>query len=131
MAAYSIHKPFRIAALLCVAILAITGCKKSDTNNAAPGAAPGQPAAAAAARGAAPAAPTGPVPSYSAANKVGLYAYPGKGQSHDQQLIDESDCYNSAQQQTGVNPDMAAPQAPTSAEVQAAQSQAAESAPEQ
>ena len=128
MAAYSIHKPFCIAALLCVATLAITGCKKSDTNNAAPAAAPGQPAAAAAA---APAAPTGPVPSYSAANKVGLYTYPAKGQSHDQQLIDESDCYNSAQQQSGVNPDMAAPQAPSSADVQAAQNQAAESAPEQ
>jgi hypothetical protein len=62
---------------------------------------------------------------------VGLYAYPGKGQSHDQQLIDESDCYNSAQQQTGVNADMPAPQPPSSADVQAAQAQAADAAPQQ
>jgi hypothetical protein len=62
---------------------------------------------------------------------VGLYAYPGKGQSHDQQLIDESDCYNSAQQQTGVNADTPAPQPPSSADVQAAQAQAADAAPQQ
>ncbi|WP_216841240.1 glycine zipper family protein, partial [Acidobacterium sp. S8] len=80
---------------------------------------------------AAPAAPTGPVPSFSAASKVGLYAYPGKGQSHDQQLIDESDCYNSAQQQTGVNADTPAPQPPSSADIQAAQAQAADAAPQQ
>ena len=70
------------------------------------------------------------MPTYSAAEKVGLYAYPGKGQSHDQHLIDESDCYNSAQQQTGVNPEMGAPQAPSSGEIQAAQAQAADAAPQ-
>jgi len=56
---------------------------------------------------------------------VGLYAYPGKGQSHDQQLIDESDSHNSAQQQIGVNADTPAPLPPSSAAVQAAQVQAA------
>jgi outer membrane lipoprotein SlyB len=61
---------------------------------------------------------------------VGLYAYPGKGQGKDQQLIDESECYYSAQQQSGVNPEMGAPQAPSSGDVQAAQAQAAESAPQ-
>src|ERR1700761_4200660 len=107
MFALSISKPFPATTLLCTAvlILCVNGCsKKSDTNTAAPAAAPAQPAAAAAP------APTGPVPSFSAANKIGLYAYPGKGQGHDQQLIDESDCYNSAQQQTGVNADTPAPQ---------------------
>jgi hypothetical protein len=98
------------------------------TRSRKPRAQPAQPVASSPAP-AAPAAPTGPVPSFSAANKVGLYAYPAKGQSHDQQLIDESDCYNSAQQQSGVNPDTPPPQPPSSADVQAAQAQAAESAP--
>jgi hypothetical protein len=128
MPASSINKSFRIAMLICAAALAIDGCKKSEPNTAEPAAAPGQPAAAAAP---APAGPTGPVPSFSAANKVGLYANPARGQSHDQQLIDESNCYNSAQQQSGVNPDTPPPQPPSSADVQAAQAQAAESAPEQ
>jgi len=128
MLAFSITRHFRVVNLLCLAtlILCFVGCgKKSETKPegpAQPAATPAQPAA--------PAAPTGPVPSSSAAQKVGLYAYPAKGQSHDRQLIDESDCYNSAQQQTGVNPEMSAPTPPTSADVQAAQEQAASSAPQ-
>ncbi len=124
-------QPSRAAVLLCVAasILCFSGCnKKSETESPANPAA--QPAASSPAP-AAPAAPTGPVPSFSAANKVGLYANPAQGQSHDQQLIDESNCYNSAQQQSGVNPDTPPPQPPSSADVQAAQAQAAESAPQQ
>jgi hypothetical protein len=131
MPAFSIIQPSRAAALLCVAasILCFSGCnKKSETESPANPA--GQPAATSPAA-AAPAAPTGPVPSFSAANKVGVFAYPAKGQSHDQQLIDESDCYNSAQQQTSINPDTPPPQPPSSADVQAAQAQAAEAAPEQ
>jgi Glycine-zipper domain len=130
-----IIKRFKLVGLLCIAtcISSFVGCKKSETPAPVPtqpAAAPAQPAPAAA-QPAAPAAPTGPVPSFSAANKIGLFAYPSKGQTHDQQLIDESDCYTSAQQQSGVDPDMAAPQAPTSADVQAAQAQAADSAPQQ
>ncbi len=128
---FSIIRPFQVVSLLCVStlILCFSGCGKKPApqtegpaNTTTQPAAPGQPGA--------PAGPTGPVPSFSAAQKVGVYAYPGKGQNHDQQLIDESDCYNSAQQQTGVNPDTPAPQPPTSAEVQAAQEQAASSAPQ-
>jgi len=129
----SIVKAFRAATLFCVATLPLcsVGCgKKSQSDTQTPAGAPAQPSSTSA-QPAAPAAPTGPVPSFSAANKVGLYAYPGKGQSHDQQLIDESGCYNSAQQQTGVSPDTPAPQPPSSADVQAAQSQAADAAPEQ
>jgi Glycine-zipper domain len=126
---FMIPKPFPAANLLWLAVLTVlvlcfVGCKQKSDATQAPATSAAQPAATQ------PAAPTAPVPSFSAAQKVGLYAYPAKGQSHDQQLIDESDCYNSAQQQTGVNPDMAAPQAPSSADVQAAQSQAAEAAPE-
>ena len=130
---HSILKPLRVANPFGLAVLTLcfVGCKKSETNPPAPAAA--QPSAtqpaASSAQPAVPAAPTGPVPSFSAAQKVGLYAYPAKGQSHDQQLIDESDCYNSAQQQTGINPEMSAPKPPTSADVQAAQEQAASSAP--
>jgi hypothetical protein len=133
MHATSIVNAFRVTTLFCVATLSMcsVGCgKKSQPNTETPAGAPAQPSSTSA-QPAAPAAPTGPVPSFSAANKVGLYAYPGKGQSHDQQLIDESDCYNSAQQQTGVNADMPAPQPPSSADVQAAQAQAADAAPQQ
>jgi hypothetical protein len=124
-----IFKPHRLVNSLCVTtlILCFIGCKQKSEPS--PANTTAQPAATSA-EPAAPAAPARPVPASSAAQKVGLYAFPAKGQSSDQQLIDESDCYNSAQQQTGVNPEMAAPQAPSSAEVQAAQAQAAEAAPE-
>ena len=133
MPATSIINAFRVTTLFCVATLSLcsVGCgKKSQPNTETPAGAPAQPSSTSA-QPAAPAAPTGPVPSFSAANKVGLFAYPGKGQSHDRQLIDESDCYNSAQQQTGVNADTPAPQPPSSADVQAAQAQATDTAPQQ
>lgn len=102
------------------------GCsKKTETNPAAPSATT-QPAA----QTSAPAAPSKPVPSFSAAQKVGLYVFPSKSQTHDQQLIDESECYGLAEQQSGVNPEMAPPAPPSSGQVQAAEAQAAESAPE-
>ncbi len=75
-----------------------------------------------------PTAPAKPVPSFSAAQKVGMYVFPAKSQTHDQQLIDESECYDLARQQSGVNPEMAAPAAPTQGEMQAAQQQGAASA---
>jgi len=70
------------------------------------------------------------VPSFSAAQKVGLYVFPGRDQTQDQQLIDESDCYDMAQRQSGVNPDIGAPAAPSSTDIQAAQAQGAASAPQ-
>ena len=136
----SIVRRFQLVGLLCIAtwIVSFVGCKKSETPPPAqPAAAPAQPAAGPAqpaantAQPTAPAAPTGPVPSFSAANKAGLFVAAAKGQSHDQQLIDESDCYNLAQQQTGISPDTPPPQAPTSADVEAAQAQAADAAPQQ
>lgn len=36
--------------------------------------------------------------------KVGLYVYPAKGQTTDQQNTDESDCYTWAVQQSGYDP---------------------------
>jgi len=123
VSALSIIKPAQIVNPLCVAtlILCFVGCKKTEgLANASPqsSATPAQPA------------PTRQVPSSSAAQSLGLFAYPQKGQSHDQQLTDEADCYDSAQQQSGVSPNMPAPQPPSSAQVQAAEAQAAESAAE-
>ena len=51
---------------------------------------------------------------WSPAKSIGMYAYPKNQQFADQQLRDESDCYGSAKQQTGVDPQAAAPAAPNS-----------------
>jgi hypothetical protein len=75
-------------------------------------------------------APTRPVPTYSAAQKAGMFVYPKNAQTHDQQLIDELDCYNDVQQQTGFNPETPPPAGPSDADIQAAQQQAAAEAPQ-
>ncbi len=120
--------------VLSVSLLLLfsAACKKSDSSGAgspapATAAAPAVPVATPAAT---PAAPTTPPPPFSAAQKVGMFAYPKNNQSNDQQLRDEYDCYTTVQQQTGINPDMGAPSGPSTAEVQAAQQQAAADAPE-
>jgi hypothetical protein len=53
-----------------------------------------------------PTTPTqSPVPSSgSPASKVGLFVYPQKNQTSEQQATDENVCYSSAQQQTGIDP---------------------------
>jgi hypothetical protein len=104
--------------VLCILLplLLIAGCKKSDSGS--PGSA------------ATPAAPATPPPSFSAAQKIGMFAYAKNNQSNDQQLRDEYDCYTTVEQQTGINPDAAAPSGPSAADVQAAQQQAAANAPQ-
>jgi type VI protein secretion system component VasK len=64
----------------------------------------------------------------SPAKSVGLFAYPKNQQSGDQQLKDEGECYSSAKQQTGVDPQAALPTTPSAQEQQAAQQQAAQQA---
>ena len=49
-------------------------------------------------------------PNVSPAASVGLFAYPGKGQSAQQQAKDENACYSSVKHQTGINPTAPAPQ---------------------
>ena len=121
-------KFFTYLGCLVIGLTAASCGKKSDSGaattqtTAAPQPAPIAPAPAA--------TPSKPVPSFSAAKKVGLYAFPNQNQSKDQQLIDEGDCYDLAQQETGINPEMQAPRAPSSGEVQAAEAQAAQSAPQ-
>jgi hypothetical protein len=62
------------------------------------------------------------------AKSIGMYAYPKNHQNSDQQLKDESECYGSARQQTGVDPQASAPAGPSATEQKAAQEQAAQQA---
>ncbi len=117
---------------LLVSLSMLAGCGKSD-NPASSNSAASETAFSGATNAAAPTsapAPTKPVPAYSAAQKVGMFVYPKNAQSRDQQLIDELDCYNEVQQQTGFNPETPPPVGPSNADIQAAQQQAAGEAPQ-
>ena len=65
---------------------------------------------------------------FSPAKSLGMYAYPQKQQNADQQLKDESQCYGSAKQQSGVDPQTSAPAPPSAQQQTAAQQQAAQDA---
>src|SRR5690349_10303436 len=65
---------------------------------------------------------------WSPAKSIGMFAYPRNQQNSDQQLKDESDCYGSAKQNSGIDPQSPAPAAPSAQEAQAAQQQAAQQA---
>lgn len=118
-------RQLRFHAQLSIVLLLLpaAACNKSDSAN---GTAPATNSPVAAQ----PAAPTTPPPSFSAAQKIGMFAYPKNNQSNDQQLRDEYDCYTTVQQQTGFNPDAPGPSGPSEADVQAAQQQAAANAPQ-
>jgi hypothetical protein len=73
-------------------------------------------------------AQNGPPPAWSPAKSIGMFAYPKNNQNPDQQLKDESDCYGSARQNTGVDPQTPPPQGPSAQQAQAAQQQAAQQA---
>jgi Glycine-zipper domain len=118
IASCSARGSFRTLALLAIVSLTF-GCGHS--------APPSPPAAESAAP---PASAPLPVPSFSAAQKVGMFVFAQNNQNHDQQLRDELDCYNQVQQQTGIAPDSPPPQPPSSAQVQAAQQQAVAQTPE-
>lgn len=82
---------------------------------------PGQTAAPAAAQAPAAAA-------WSPAQSIDMFAFPKNGQSADQQLKDESECYGMAKQRTQVDPTKPAPQGPSPEEIAAAQKEAADNA---
>ena len=65
---------------------------------------------------------------WSPAKSIGMFAYPKNHQNADQQLKDESECYGSAKQNSGVDPQAPAPAAPSAEQQQAAQQQAAKEA---
>ena len=69
-----------------------------------------------------------PADDWSPAKSIGMFAYPKNQQTADQQRKDESECYGSAKQQSGVDPQAPAPTAPSAQEQQAAQQQAAQQA---
>jgi YMGG-like Gly-zipper len=119
---FSSRKVNAVAATsVAVCLFLAAGCKKTEPAAPAP-----QPAAAPA-----PApAPAKPVPASSAAQAIGMFVYPKANQSHDQQLIDESECYDTVQQQTGINPQGPGPKAPSAADLSAAQQQGAAEAPQ-
>jgi hypothetical protein len=60
-------------------------------------------------------------PSVSPAKSIGMFAYPKNQQNADQQLNDESQCYGSAKQQSGFDPQAAAPQQPNAEQQKARQ----------
>jgi hypothetical protein len=65
---------------------------------------------------------------WSPAKSINMFAYPKNKQDADQQLRDESDCYGSAKQNTGFDPQIPAPTGPSAQQNQAAQQQAAQQA---
>jgi hypothetical protein len=59
-------------------------------------------------------------PAWSPSKDIGVFVFGKKGQSADQQLKDESDCYGSAKQMTGIDPKAPAPAGPSAEQQQAA-----------
>src|SRR5258708_2955548 len=72
--------------------------------------------------------PTAQPAADSPAKSVGMYVYPKNQQNGDRQLKDESECYSSAKQQSGVDPQAPPPTEPSAQDQQAAQQQAAQQA---
>ncbi len=117
--------PLQTFSLLFLLLMS-EGCKKSDSGTPAPAVTPTATPVAAPA----PVVPAAPPPPFSAAQKIGMFVYPKNNQTNDQQLTEEYACYTQVQQQTGINPDAGAPSGPSSADIQAAQQQAAANAPQ-
>jgi hypothetical protein len=64
----------------------------------------------------------------SSAQSIGMYAYPKNKQSADQQVKDENQCFASAKQQSGVDPQAPPPAAKTEEQKKAEQQAAADNA---
>jgi hypothetical protein len=64
----------------------------------------------------------------SPAKSVGLFAYPKNQQNADQQLKDENECFASAKQQSGIDPQAPPPAAKTEEQKKAEQQAAADNA---
>jgi hypothetical protein len=69
-------------------------------------------------------------PAWSPAQNIGMFAFPKNGQSADQQLKDESECYGMAKQRTGIDAQVSPPKGLSEEEKKAAQQQAADNAKE-
>ena len=64
----------------------------------------------------------------SPAKSIGMFAYPKDQQSTDQQLKDENECFASAKQQSGIDPQAPPPAAKTEEQKKAEQQAAADNA---
>ena len=82
------------------------------------------------AQSAAPSASQAPpaAPAWSPSKDIGMFVFGKNGQTADQQLKDESECYGAARQQTGIDPKAPAPAGKTAEQKAAEQKAAAESA---
>ena len=69
-----------------------------------------------------------PNPAWSPAKDIGVFVFGKNGQSPDQQLKDETDCYAAAKQASGIDPKAPLPAQKTAEQKQAEQKAAAESA---
>ena len=126
-----------VLAAISLFLLLSPACNKSGSSNTETTATPAansptsaQPAPAAPATPMSPPDPVTPLPTFSAAKKIGMFAYPKNNQSSDQQLRDEYDCYTLVQQQTGIDPEAPPPTGPSSAQVQTAEQQASANVPQ-
>jgi hypothetical protein len=67
-------------------------------------------------------------PAWSPSQNIGMFAFPRNGQSADQQLKDESECYGMAKQRTGIDAQAPPPKGLSDEEKKLAQQEAAENA---
>ena len=67
-------------------------------------------------------------PAWSPSKDIGVFVFGRNGQSADQQLKDESECYGAAKQATGIDPKAPAPAGMTAEQKAAEQEAAAENA---
>jgi hypothetical protein len=67
-------------------------------------------------------------PAWSPSQNIGMFAFPRNGQPADQQLKDESECYGTAKQRTGIDAQAPPPQGLSEDEKKLAQQQAVENA---
>lgn len=78
--------------------------------------------------GSAPAQTQQPASATSPAKSIGMFAYPKNQQTADQQLKDENECFASAKQQTGIEPQAPPPPTKTEEQKKAEQQAAADNA---
>jgi hypothetical protein len=67
-------------------------------------------------------------PAWSPSKDIGVFVFGKNGQTPDQQLKDETDCYAAAKQQSGIDPKATAPAGKTAEQKAAEQKAAAENA---
>jgi outer membrane lipoprotein SlyB len=65
---------------------------------------------------------------WSPAKSIGMFVYPTNNQAPYQQMSDESECYGSAKQNTGFDPQAPVPAGPSAQQQEMAQQQAAQQA---